>query len=162
MSHLKCFVAHLKSEHTSDNYTLRYLFNHKTPQRHAISHLLIMHPSTPPPSPFSTDHSSSVSLILRITLLNIRNNLPLPLPRTETLTRNSTKQFLPSISTMKFILSTLSPSMRTLTLFAADMALRPIFTAAKRYLQLTPARHQPQTSKEQATEPCHCKNTQRQ
>lgn len=144
MSHLKCYVTHLKSEHTSDNYTLRYLFNHKTPQRHAISHLLTMHPQLHHPP------LSHKSLILRITLLNIRNYLPLPLPCTETLTRNSTKQFFPSISTMKFILSTLSPSMRTLTLFAADMALRPIFTAAKRYLHLTP-RHETQTLKEQPT-----------
>lgn len=128
--------------------------------------------NTPTPCNIPSPHHASLnstalpllhrSLILRITLINIRDNLPLPPPRAETVTRNSTKQFLPSISTMKFILRTLSPSMRTLTLFAADMALRPIFTAAKRYLQLTPARHQPQTSKEQANKSSHCRNTQRQ
>ena len=52
---------------------------------------------------------------------------------------------------MKFILRTLSPSMRTLTLFAADMALRPIFTAAKRYLYLTPFSYETQTLKERPT-----------
>src|SRR2546421_2419358 len=49
-------------------------------------------------------------------------------------TLNSTKQFLPSISTMKCILKTPSSSILTLTLLAVDIAFSAIFTAAKRYL----------------------------